>query len=315
MKINNKLKYALVLSGGGARGLAHIGILCALEEAGYPAPSLIAGTSMGAIVGGLYASGMKGPDLKHYVLNELDISGFMESPVFKMEGPIGKIFQTGKIIGQAATKSGIDSGDKVLRIMEKLTENKKFEDCEIPFLCNAVDLCAGREVIFRSGSLARAIRASMSFPFVFEPLIEGSQCLVDGGVADNMPIKLTRETAREYRIKRLIAVDVSRWRNIEPDSLKNGLAVVQRCFEAMVHVSETEGDIQIGEANLLIHASDKTSAFDFSRKRELMDLGEAVVAQSRNEIDAFFSAGLKGAIARRKKVSCGIMTESFYEKP
>jgi hypothetical protein len=64
----------------------------------------------------------------------------------------------------------------------------------------------------------------------------------------------------------------------------------------------------------VIHASDKTSAFDFSRKRELMELGEMVVTQSKNEIDAFFSAGLKGTIARRKKVSCGVIMEDYYAK-
>jgi len=303
-----------VLSGGGAKGLVHIGFLCALENAGYPPPSLIAGTSMGAIIGGLYAAGMNGHSQRRYVLEELDVPGFMESPVFKMEGPIGKLFQTGQIIGHAATKPGIDSGNKVLRILEQLTEHKNIEDCPIPFLCNAVDLCAGCEVIFRTGSLARAIRASMSFPFIFEPLIENGQCLVDGGVADNMPIKSAREAAREMGIKRILAVDSSRWRNIRTDSLKNGLSVVLRCFDAMIHVSETIGDSEVARPNLLIHASDKTSAFDFSRKRELMDLGEAAAAQSYVELDAFFGTGFKGALARRHKVRGGIEMESYFSE-
>ena len=267
---------------------------------------------MGAIIGGLYASGMKGPELKSYVLDELDLSSFMESQVFKMEGPVGKLFQTGKIIGHAATKPGIDSGEKVLQLMEELTNNKKIEDCEIPFLCNAVDLSAGREVFFRSGSLARAVRASMSFPFVFEPFIEGDLCLVDGGVSDNMPIKAAREAAGELNIKRILAVDASRWRNIPADSLKNGLSVVLRCFEAMVHVSETEGASEETLPNLLIRASDKTSAFDFSRKRELLELGEAAAVQSKAELDAFFRTGFKGALARRRKTSCGIDMEDYY---
>ncbi|MCL1813037.1 MAG: patatin-like phospholipase family protein [Treponema sp.] len=313
MKIKEKLKYALVLSGGGARGLVHVGFLCALEDEGYPLPSLIAGTSMGAIIGGLYASGMSGPELKRYVLEELDISNFMESSVFKMDGPIGKLFQTGQIIGHAATRPGVDSGDKVLRIMERLTKHKKIENCEIPFLCNAVDLCAGEEVIIRSGSLARAIRASMSFPFVFEPLIEGSKCLVDGGVADNLPVKSAREAARELGIRRILAVDTRRWQNIPAGYMKNGLSVVMRCFDAMIHVSETAGESELARANLLIHASDKTSAFDFSRKRELMELGEAAAVQSKTELDAFFGKGIKGAVARRRKVSCGIEMEGYYK--
>ena len=312
MKINKNLKYTLVLSGGGARGLVHVGFLCALEDGGYPPPSLIAGTSMGAIIGGLYAAGMKGPAMRRYVLEELDLADFMESSVFAMDGPIGKLFQTGKIIGHAATRPGIDSGNKVLQLLEELTKHKNIEDCEIPFLCNAVDINAGREVIFRSGPMAKAIRASMSFPFIFEPWIEGSQCLVDGGVADNMPVKSAREAGRALGIKRIVAVDTRRWRNIKVDALKNGLSVVMRCFDAMVHVSETVGTDEDVFPNLLIHASDKTSAFDFSRKRELLGLGEAAAVQSKAELDAFFRSGVKGTLARRRKISCGIEMEDYY---
>ena len=268
---------------------------------------------MGAIIGGLYASGMNGQEQKRYVLDELEISDFMESPVFKMDGPIGKLFQTGQIIGHAATRPGVDSGNRVLQILEKLTKNKKIEDCTIPFMCNAVDISAGQEVVFRSGSLARAIRASMSFPFVFEPFIEGSQCLVDGGVTNNMPIKSAREIARTMGIRRILAVDTRRWRNIPPEKLKNGLSVLMRCFDAMIYVSEAEEENVQEPPNLLIRVSDKTSAFDFSRKRELVELGEAAVVQSKSKMDAFFRKGIKGAVARRKKKICGIDIEEYYK--
>ena len=268
---------------------------------------------MGAIIGGLYASGMNGQEQKRYVLEELDISDFMESPVFKMDGPIGKLFQTGQIISHAATRPGVDSGNRVLQILEKLTKNKKIEDCAIPFMCNAVDICAGQEVIFRSGSLARAIRASMSFPFIFEPLIEGSQFLVDGGVTNNMPIKSAREAARAMGIRHILAVDTRRWQNIPPEKLKNGLSVVMRCFDAMIHVSEAEEESSEDPPNLLINVSDKTSAFDFSRKKELMELGEVAAIQSKSELDAFFRKGIKGVIARRKKKSCGITINDYYK--
>lgn len=315
MKINKALKYALVLSGGGARGLVYAGVLSAMEEAGYPPPSLIAGTSMGAIIGGLYASGMKGQVMKRRIL-DIDIPDFMESPVFKMDGPIGKIFQTGQIIGNAATRPGIDSGNKVLKLMEQLTENKNIEDCDIPFLCNAVDLCAGREVIFRTGSLAKAIRASMSFPFVFEPLVDGQMCLVDGGVADNLPVKSAREVGRKLGIKRILAVDTRRWRTIPAASLKNGLSVVMRCFDALVHVSETAGfGVEAETApqpNLTLKVADKTSAFDFARKRELLALGEAAVKQSGPELAAFFSAGISGVLSGRRRSSCGIVMDTYY---
>jgi NTE family protein len=317
MKIKSDLKYALVLSGGGARSLVHVGVLGAMTEAGYPPPSLVAGTSMGAIIGGLYALEMDPAALRRYVLEELEIPAFMESPVFKMDGPLGKLFQTGQVIGSAATRPGIDSGSRVLAILKRLTKGKNIEDCVIPFLCNAVDLSSGREVIFRSGSMARAIRASMSVPFVFEPLIEGDMCLVDGGVADNLPVSSAREAARPLGIRRILAVDTRRWRTVPADSFKNGLSVVLRCFDAMIHVSETEDGSP--PAQLTLHVSDKTSAFDFSRKRELLALGEAAVVQSKDELDGFFGAGLRGALARRSarrgsspRSGCGIQIDGYY---
>ena len=312
MKINKKLKYALVLSGGGARGLVHAGFLCALENAGYPPPSLIAGTSMGAIVGGLYAAGMRGPEMKRYILEELDVSDFMESLFPGMDGPVAKFLRTGQIIGNATTKPGIDSGNKVLKILEKLTDNKKFEDCTIPFLCNAVDLLAGQEVVFRSGSLARAIRASMSFPFVFEPLLENGKYLVDGAIAENLPIKSAREAGKSLGIRRILAVDTRRWRNIPAHSLKNGINVVMRCFETMIHVSEAENEFEDTLPRLLITISDKSSAFDFSRKRELLELGEAAAAKSKAELDSFFSAGFRGVLARRRKIRAGMELDGFF---
>jgi NTE family protein len=310
MKVNKRLKYALVLSGGGAKGLAHVGFLCALEDSGYPPPSLIAGTSMGAVIGGLYASGMSGQVLRRHVLEELDLPDIMESPVFRMDGPIGKIFRTGQIVGNAATRPGIDSGKKVLRLLERLSEHKNIEDCDIPFICNAVDIGAGQEVIFRSGSLARAIRASMSFPFVFEPFVENGQYLADGGVINNLPVKSAREAGRALGIRRILAVDAWQWQTIPENSLKNGVSVVMRCFDVMAHIFNTGKESE--KPHLLIRASDKTSAFDFSRKRELVELGEAAAAESKDELDAFFGRGVRNILTGRKKITSGIELEEYY---
>jgi NTE family protein len=314
MGINKKLKYAIVLSGGGARGVVHAGVFRALEEAGYPPPSLIAGTSMGAVIGGLYASGMGGAALKRCVLESLDIGNFMESPVFRIEGPIGKIFQTGQIIGNIAVRPGIDSGAKVMKLLEELTGGKTIEECRIPFLCNAVDLSTGQEEVFRSGSLARAIRASMAFPFFFEPLVDGKRCLVDGGVINNMPVRLARETGKKLGIKRVLAIDTRRWNVIPSHSLRNGTGVILRCFEVMVHASETRGgpEKSAGVPDLVIHASDRTSPFDFSRRQQLVHLGEAAIHQSRTELEAFFGGGPGAALARRRSGSCGIETNTYF---
>jgi NTE family protein len=307
MKINKKLKYALVLSGGGARGLVHIGVLSALEAAGYPLPSLIAGCSMGAIIGGLYASGLSVNDLKNFVLDKLDMSDFMESPGFKISGPLGKLIVTGQFIGNFAVKPGVDPGDKALALLKSFAGDKRIEDCPIPFVCNAVDLVSGREVLLDSGPLCRAIRASMSFPVFFEPLVEGSRCIVDGGVANNMPVGAVQK--KGAGISRILAVDThSSWRETPASGYKTGIGVVMRCFEVLIHAAEAYHP----KADMVLYAADQTSVFDFERKKELVALGEAAVRQSAGELDAFFGLGIAAYFYRKKHRSCGIRLEGKY---
>ncbi|MDR0630206.1 MAG: patatin-like phospholipase family protein [Treponema sp.] len=171
-KKNGKLKWALVLSGGGAKGLAHVGILKALADRGFPEPSLVVGTSMGAIVGGLYACGISPAELIRFMLEKFDITTYLDSFVFKLNGPVGKVFQTGQMLGNFATRRGVDSGQGLLKLFEELTQGKTFAETKIPFRCNAVDLVSGKELVFSSGSVARAIRASMSFPAFFNPWLK-----------------------------------------------------------------------------------------------------------------------------------------------
>jgi NTE family protein len=309
MKINKNLKYALVLSGGGARGLVHIGVLSALEEAGYPLPSLIVGCSMGAVVGGLYASGLSVADLKSFVLEKLDISDFMESPGFRINGPLGKVLLTGQFIGNFAVKPGIDPGDKALGLIESFVGDKRIEDCPIPFVCNAVDLVSGKEMALDSGPVSRAIRASMSFPAFFEPFVEGGHCFVDGGVANNMPVGAARKAGTALGISRILAVDThSKWKEVSASHYKTGLSVVMRCFEVMIHAAEAYHP----RAGMVLHAADQTSVFDFERKKELVALGEAAVQQSAGELGAFFGLGLVARYIRKTKRDCGICMEGKY---
>jgi NTE family protein len=294
--INFNLKYALVLAGGGARGLVHIGALCALEEAGFPRPSLVAGCSMGAIVGGLYAMGMAPAELKKFVEEELSLSDFMESPGFKMNGPIAKIILGGQFVGNFASKPGIDPGDKVVKLLERFAKDKTVEGCAIPFVCNAVDLVSGSQVILNSGNLVRAIRASMSFPGFFEPLVEGGRALVDGGVADNMPVRAAYEEGKKYGIERVLAINThSDWHEVDAANLKNGFSVVMRCIDVLRHNLESGGCA----ADLEMRAADKSSVFDFDRKKELVALGTAAVQKSMGELETFFGTGLGAYFARK----------------
>jgi NTE family protein len=294
MRINQKLRWALVLSGGGAKGLAHIGVIKALEEKGYPKPSLIAGTSMGAIVGGLYASGMDIREMARFALEEFDITRYLDSFVFKLNGPVGKILQAGQLVGSLAGKAGMDSGNQVLALIEKLLGCKNFEEARIPFRCNAVDLISGEEVVFRSGNLARAIRASMSFPVFFEPLAEGGMVLADGGLADNMPVRI----AGEEGFRHILAVELGAFKTRPARDFDTAPKVVYRSLEVILNRIRK----QAGKgypALVLKAADDNATPLSFDRKQELVALGGRAVRENEKVLEAFFGSGLRASMARR----------------
>jgi NTE family protein len=282
MKNFKKLKWALVLSGGGAKGLAHIGVLKALADMGAPEPALVVGTSMGAIVGGLYACGMTPDELVRFVLDEFNIADYLDGFAFKINGPAGKFFQIGQILGNFATKPGIDSGQGLLQLFERLSGNKTFEETRIPFRCNAVDIVTGKEVVFDSGSVAKAIRASMSCPFFFEPLLDGNRCLVDGGLSDNMPVYIPRQEG----IKRVLAVDVMAFQAMPFSAFRTGPQLIYRFMEAAMYRMSRKSRIH---ADFTLYASNKTSPFNFARKKSFIDLGKQAVKVSAGQIEAFFS--------------------------
>jgi NTE family protein len=298
MKIKSNLKWALVLSGGGAKGFAHIGILNAFSALGFPPPSLVAGTSMGAIVGGLYACGMESADLTRFALQEFNLKKYLDGFAYKFDGPLGKVVQTGQILGNLATRPGIDSGQRILELLEALSGGKTFEETRIPFRCNAVDITEGREVVLGSGSVARAIRASMSFPVFFEPLREGDRFLVDGGLANNLPVYI----AREAGYKKILAVDVGDFRTCSAQSLRIGTEVLFRVFDVTLHILKQKEK----EASLTIHAGSMGTPFSFSRAVAIIRSGEQLVREHEESIRAFFSSGPGGFFIPRQYRECHV---------
>jgi NTE family protein len=299
MRVNKKLKYALVLSGGGAKGLAHAGVLKALGASGFPEPSLVVGTSMGAIIGGLYACGMGPGEIIRFALEEFDISGYLDSFAFRISGPAGKIFQAGQILGNLATRPGIDSGRRFLDLFERLTGGRTFEGTVIPFRCNAVDLGSGAEVVFDSGSVAFAMRASMSFPVFFEPLVDGERCYADGGLAHNLPVYI----ARNAGFRRILAVDVNSFKPRAPAELGTLPDVLYRSLETTFHLLDMREKVK---PDLTIHAVSTASPLEFDRKEELVRLGERAVLENGETLTAFFGKGLRAAAIRRRVRECGV---------
>lgn len=179
-----KKNIALVLSGGGARGMAHIGVIEALTERGYTITS-VAGTSIGCLIGAIYISGRL-EDFKKWVVkrSKLDVI---------------------KLMDFAISKSGLIKGEKVFRQLKKYIPDESIEHLPIPYVAVAVDIKNHQEVVFREGPLIEAIRASISIPTVFRPLVSNGMELVDGGVLNPLPLDVVYRTPGD----KLVAVDLN----------------------------------------------------------------------------------------------------------
>jgi NTE family protein len=246
---------------------------------------------MGSIIGGIYASGGDMERLYEYVVEKLDITGLLDAPAFHLSGPAVRVLLAGQALGRLASKPGIDSGAQIEALVDQFLVAKRIEDCPIPFRCNAVDLVTGKEVVFRHGSLNRAIRASMAVPMVFDPVIIDAEdenggnkkmCLVDGGLADNLPVHLAE--AEGY--KHILAVDVGSVKNIAADELVSVPKIAARCLEIVMFSMAHREDYR--EKALIINASDDSTPLSFDRKLQLLARGKQALTDNRELLDKFF---------------------------
>ena len=207
----SRKKVAVVLSGGGAKGMAHIGVLKVLEKAGIPV-DIITGTSMGSIIGGLYAIGYNANSLDSMVRVQ-DWSYVITDKEDLRRQSLGDrtkqntyLFSTGLTIGKRNLQAGgIIKGKNLAELFQQLcvgfTDSLDFtHDLPIPFACVATDIIDNSEVDFHSGWLPKAMRASMAIPAAFSPVRVGDRVLVDGGLKNNYPADLAREMGAEIII-------------------------------------------------------------------------------------------------------------------
>ena len=270
MKANKT--WALVLMGGGARGLAHVGVLRVLERNGL-VPDVIAGTSMGAIVGGLYAAG----------LSSAKLTGMLSSlPLEDGEGnrPHRRLFKRPKNLfeyillsdykNRIYGKIGLGKGDAIEAYLKECVGDVRIEDLPIRFLCNAVDLVSGKEVVFAKGELCRALRATMSLPLVFAPVKMGRMLLLDGGIVSSAPV----EAAREAGAKAAVLVDIHRpLKKVSPSKIKSAFQVVQRTMDVAWAASYSE---RARHADFVLRIPIDQPILDFSEARKIAMKGERV---------------------------------------
>ncbi|TFG90803.1 MAG: hypothetical protein E4H16_01080 [Candidatus Atribacteria bacterium] len=194
----------LVLSGGGSKGLAHIGVIKALEENRIPI-DYIGGTSMGAIVGGCYAMGMSTDEIIRIVESEefgFWMSGVIEEEYkyyFKSEEPGPEIFNVGIDLKDSISKTRLPLSVIPSELMDfafmkifsraSAAAGYDFDSLFVPFLCNAADISNSKEIVFTKGDLAQAVRASMTVPLYFRPIVMEGNIMYDGGIYNNFPVQ------------------------------------------------------------------------------------------------------------------------------
>ena len=214
MATSPKQKVALVLASGGAKGFAHIGAIEALEECGYEITS-IAGASMGALIGGIYAAG--GLDkVKEWMYDLTDREVF-------------------RLVDFTLSPNALVKGDRIMDALKAIMPDCNIEDLNIPYCAVATDLKEGREVVLRSGSLYAAIRASISIPMLFRPVEYEDMLLIDGGITNGLPLDRVVRTEGD----KLVAVNLEdyEWEDddVEMPKAESGtsaLTLLSRKFQA-----------------------------------------------------------------------------------
>ena len=291
------VRIGLVLSGGGARGMAHVGVLKVLDEL-HLRVDAIAGTSMGAVVGGLYASGMSGREIEALLgsaewqeafrdrppRNDLNFRRKQEDREFLVDLPLG-------IQGrELRIPTGLLQEQKLTQLLRRATLPvagvTRFDELQIPFRAVATDLETGSPVIMGSGDLATALRASMSAPGVFAPVERDGRLLVDGGLVENLPI----DVARSMNVDVLIVVDAGF--PLQPRSRLNSLTSVSNQALAILVRRDVERQrTTLTQQDVLLQpALGERSSYDFRAVASAVSEGETAARAAQARLAGFAAA-------------------------
>ena len=288
-KWDDEIKVALVLSGGGARGFAHIPVIEAIERHNIPI-DIVVGTSMGALVGGLYAAGYSPRDMVELIDSYDMVKLFSVSPA-PFQKPILSSFTDYRDniltitfdkrgVGRA---SGLIGDQKILEMLNSSLINASaitnFNHLPIAFRCVGTDLVSGEQIVFTSGSLSESIRASISIPGIFTPAIVDDKLVIDGGLVNNLPIDVAKEMGADI----IIAVDVNAVDySVTKDELSSLPAILGQL--AIILTKNTVVN-QIDEADLLFSPIvEDYGILDFASYKEIMAVGESCVQEMEDAL-------------------------------
>ena len=248
-------KLGLALSGGGTRGIAHLGVLKALEEEGIR-PDEVAGTSAGAIAGALYAAGYSTGQMMDFARE----SSLLK--IFKVTFPLG----------------GLTKLTYLRNRLREMIPHDSFEGLELPLHVVASDLVKGRAEIFSRGPLSRVIEASCSVPLVFQPVTIDGRDYVDGGLLENLPSRALAD-----RTSVVVGVNVMPMVELSSRSSKGFINIATRIFDLSVHANTLPS---LERCDVVVEPTEvhKYNIFQFSRQQELFDLGYEATRQKMGDI-------------------------------
>ena len=252
-----KKKIALALGGGSARGVAHIGVLKVFQREKIPI-DMIVGTSMGALIGAGYSLG--------------DSIESMEANAYS--------FSANKLLDPTIPTMGLLAGEKLEASIRVLVDNKMFADCKIPFAAVTTNIETGEEVVHQSGELVKVVRASCSWPGIFNPVRIDGKLLVDGGIKNSVPVGIARALGADY----VVAVDVGFC--VKEGPIKNIFQIILQAFQ--ITGEELNKHQSLG-ADLVIKVDlgniDQV-AFDKSREtvQKGIEAAEAAIPQLKKDL-------------------------------
>ena len=274
-------KVGLVLSGGGAKGFAHIGVLKEIEKAGIKI-DYIGGTSMGAIVGGLYAAGYSAFQIEKMV-KEIDFLSLLQDklprnalPFFEKE--FGEKYAITLPVknNKIGLPRGVSKGQNVLKLLTYLLSPvdsiKDFSQLPIPFFCIGTDVEIGEQVIFEKGSLPLALRASGSFPTFLNPVEVDGKLIIDGGVVNNFPAEYMKSKDVDF----IIGVDVQ-GKLIKKEKLSSLVSILNQIISF-----QTYGKSNAQKKHVDIYIKPQIydfNAADFAKKEEILKKGDEIAVQ------------------------------------
>lgn len=292
-------KIGLVLSGGGAKGFAHVGVLKEIDKAGIQL-DYIGGTSMGAIVGGLYAAGYSADQIET-IIKETDFLSLIRDLLprssetfFEKEYGENTMITLPVKKGVIGLPKAISKGQNVLNFLlelfDSLDGNQDFTKLSVPFFCVATDVETGGQVLLEKGSLPLALRASGSFPTLLNPVVLGGKLLVDGGIANNFPVSILKAKGIDI----VIGVDVE-GKLYKKDKLNSAIAILNQIMSYQMYNKTKKEKEQI---DVYIHPDiSNFSVVDFDKKDEILKIG---IDEAAKYTEVFKELAAKQKIKRKR---------------